>query len=150
MSLLRLTRLPLFAVAIAFTASLVSLADDAAGILRVGVATNGETSVEMPFFPFGDATPDSFLSGPFWSGDGDLPPDRLYLFSESRGLGVEMAYSTNGWIETGTGEAAATTATPGDGIVFVPGDDGDATPETIEQIRIAWGLDKPILEQNIY
>ena len=48
MSLLRLTRLPLFAVAIAFTASLVSLADDAAGILRVGVATNGETSVEMP------------------------------------------------------------------------------------------------------
>ncbi len=128
MSLLRLTRLPLFAVAIAFTASLVSLADDAAGILRVGVATNGETSVEMPFFPFGDATPDSFLSGPFWSGDGDLPPDRLYLFSESLGLGVEMAYSTNGWIETGTGEAAATTATPGDGIVFVPGDDGDATP----------------------
>ena len=34
---------------------------------------------------------------------------------------------------------------PGDPAALLAGD--DATPETIEQIRIAWGLDKPIMEQ---
>ena len=32
-------------------------ADDAAGLLRVAVDPEGETAGEMPFAPFGDATP---------------------------------------------------------------------------------------------
>ena len=62
------------------------LADDVVGIMRIAVPSNGEAAVAMPFEPFGDGLPGSFLAGPFL-GDGGDSSDSLYHLSS---LSVEM------------------------------------------------------------
>jgi hypothetical protein len=116
------------AIALAIVPAFLCLADDAAGLIRLEVAPTGEVSGEMPVVPFGDATPSSFLSGPFWDGAGGTTPDWLFLFSESRNLDQEAAYSPDGWIDPDTGEPTDMTVEVGDTLVFVPGEGDDGSP----------------------
>lgn len=44
---------------------LAATADDLAGWMRVGVASNALTAVSMPFSPFGSGALGDFLSAPF-------------------------------------------------------------------------------------
>ena len=54
-----------------------AIADDAVGIMRIAVPSNGETAVAMPFEPFGVGLPESLLAGPF-ADDGDDGSDMLH------------------------------------------------------------------------
>lgn len=108
--------------------SAISHADDAAGLLRVEVAPDAEISGEMPFAPFGDATPTNFLSGPFFGGGDDAAPDWLYLFPASCETNYAAAYSPDGWIDPDTGDPTDMAAALGDTLVFVPGESGDESP----------------------
>lgn len=102
-----------------------ALADDAAGLLRVEVAPDAEIAGEMPFAPFGDATPTNFLSGPFFGGGDGAAPDWLYLFPASVETNYAAAYSPDGWIDPDTGDPTGMAAALGDTLVFVPGESGD-------------------------
>lgn len=101
------------AIALAVAPAFPCLADDAAGLIRLEVVPAGEVSGEMPVVPFGDATPSSFLSGPFWDGADGSTPDWLFLVSESRNLDQEAAYSPDGWIDPDTGEPTTEYAAAG-------------------------------------
>ncbi len=103
-------------------------ADDAAGFMRVAVDPERETAGEMPFAPFGDATPTNFLSGPFFGGDGDAAPDWLYLFPGSGETNRAAVYSPDGWLDPGTGGPTDMAVAVGNTLLFVPGESGDATP----------------------
>ena len=99
------------------------VADDAAGVMHVAVVSNEEATVEMPFTPFGDATPASFLSGNFM-GDGGLYADRLYRLALSDLSYTNAVFSTEaGWLDPATGAPTDMTAARGDTLVFAPGDD---------------------------
>jgi len=71
------------------------MADDAAGLMRVAAASNGVAAVAMPFLPFGDGTPDGFLSGLF-AGDGGEASDRLYRISSSDGTFTNAVFASGG------------------------------------------------------
>ena len=122
--LLIATLIATLATAIAFP--LFSLGDDAAGLVRVGAV--GETFIEMPFAPFGDATPTNFIAGPFFGGTNGALPDLLCVFPESYETNFIAAYSPNGWLDTETGNPTKMTAAIGDTLAFVPGEDEDAAP----------------------
>ena len=100
-----------------------AFADDAAGVMRVAVPSNATATVEMPFAPFGDATPGTFLSGVFL-GDGGPYSDALYRLSALDGTYTNAVWSGAEWMDPASGEAASFTTTAGDMLVFSPGDDG--------------------------
>ena len=102
-------------------------ADDAAGLLRMTVDPEGETAGEMPFAPFGDATPTNFLSGPFFGGDGDAAPDWLYLFPGSGETNCAAVYSPDGWLDPASAGPTDMAVAAGDTLLFVPGESGDNT-----------------------
>lgn len=103
-----------------FFALSASLADDSAGLLCVRVDTNETVEIEMPFAPYGDATPGAFLSGPF-VGTGGIESDRLYVLSSDSGTYTNAVYSRmDGWIDPATGFRTSMTASRGDMLVFAP------------------------------
>lgn len=99
------------------------LADDAAGVLGVNIVSNEDVAVDMPFMPFGDGTPASFLSGNFM-GDGGPYSDRLYRLALS-GYSYTNAFfsAEDGWVDPATGMPTGMTAVRGDTLVFAPGDE---------------------------
>ena len=104
-----------------FSLSGLLLADDAAGFVRVSVESNAEVVVDMPFVPFGNATPGAFLSGPF-AGDGSSGSDALYVLPSSGLTYTNAVYSSgDGWLDPASGGATGMTAAQGDTLVFAPG-----------------------------
>ena len=104
-----------------FSLSGLLLADDAAGFVRVSVESNVEVVVDMPFVPFGNATPGAFLSGPF-AGDGTSGSDALYVLPSSGLTYTNAVYSSgDGWLDPASGDATGMTAAQGDTLVFAPG-----------------------------
>jgi len=104
-----------------FSLSGLLLADDAAGFVRVSVESNAEVVVDMPFVPFGNATPGAFLSGPF-AGDGSSGSDALYVLPSSGLTYTNAVYSSgDGWLDPASGDATGMTAAQGDTLVFAPG-----------------------------
>ena len=96
-------------------------ADDVVGVLRVPIASNGVTAVAMPFEPFGDGFPDSFLAGPFIGGDGGCA-DSLHHLPAGSGDLFSYLFSPEGWTaQDGTNGAAAR---PGDALLFSSGAGG--------------------------
>lgn len=116
------------ALVAAILRAMSALADDAAGLLRVEVAPDAEIAGEMPFAPFGDATPTNFLSGPFFGGGDGAAPDWLYIFPEGVGTNCAAAYSPEGWTDPETGGRTGMAAAIGDTLLFVPGESGDGEP----------------------
>ena len=99
------------------------LADDAAGVIGLHVVSNEDVAVVLPFAPFGDATPDAFLSGDFM-GDGNLFSDRLYRLQAFDSTYTNAVFAAgSGWLDPSTGEQTGLTAARGDTLVFAPGDD---------------------------
>ena len=99
-------------------------AADAAGVLGVRVVSNENAAVTMPFAPFGDATPCSFLSGDF-SGDGDVHANRLYRFVFPGSTHTNAVFSAEaGWLDPATGEPSDMTVARSDTLVFAPGSGG--------------------------
>ena len=96
-------------------------ADDVVGVLRVPIASNGVTAVAMPFEPFDDGFPDSFLAGPFIGGDGGCA-DSLHHLPAGSGDLFSYLFSPEGWTaQDGTNGAAAR---PGDALLFSSGAGG--------------------------
>ena len=95
--------------------------DDAAGLTRVYSTSNGTATVMVPFDPFGDKTPATFLSGPF-AGDGGLFSDMLFIHSAASQTYTNAVYSGDEWLDPATGEPSAMTAVHGDTAVFASGD----------------------------
>ena len=81
----------------AFFGCIACHADDAVGVLRINVASNGEVAVAMPFAPVGDGEPDSFLAGPF-IGDGSAGSDVLHLVSAASGDVFSYSFVQDGWV----------------------------------------------------
>ena len=107
-------------VAVAFCCT-CTLADDAAGVLRVVSGTNGEAVVEMPFRPFGDGTIPTFLSGAFL-GDGGAGSDRLWRIALHDGSATNAVHALGEWVDPADGLASALTASRGDVLVLASGD----------------------------
>ena len=106
----RILSILLAALMLSSSMSLTAFADDAAGLLCVHVETNGNSVVEMPFAPYGNAKPDAFLSGPFVGGGG-VDPDRLYVLSSNSLTYTNAVYSQSaGWLDPATGEPTPMTA----------------------------------------
>ena len=73
------------------------LADGAAGILHLSVPSNGEVAVSMPFEPFGDGLPGSFLAGSF-IGDGGDGSDTLHHLLPLTGDMISYRFRQDGWV----------------------------------------------------
>ena len=116
---MRILNLSLFAIVVSFVGVMLH-ADDATGVYRVSVASNGEEAVGMPFEPFGDGLPDSFLAGPF-VGDGGDGADFLHHLSVNSGGLSSYSFTQEGWMADGTNGPAARL---GDVLLLSPGAGG--------------------------
>lgn len=99
--------------------SLTAFADDAVGIIEVSVPDDTQVSFGMPFEPFGDGRPDSFMSGQFV---GDENEDRSdILFHYFSGVVTGSVWSATGWVALGDRSLASVLpAEPGDAFVLDP------------------------------
>ena len=109
--------LSLLAIVVSFAGAALH-ADDATGIFRISVASNGEEAVSLPFEPFGDGLPGSYLVGPF-IGDGGAGSDVLHHFSAAFGGLFAYAFSSDGWLAQNGADGPA--ARPGDAFLLSPG-----------------------------
>lgn len=107
---------------------LSSLADDAAGLMRVEIAPGAEISGEMPFAPFGDGSPTNFLAGPFFGGGDGAAPDWLHIYPRSGETNFAAVYSPDGWIDPDTGDPTDMAVSLGDMLVFAAGGSGGGEP----------------------
>ena len=109
--------LSLLAIVVSFAGAALH-ADDATGIFRISVASNGEEAVSLPFEPFGDGLPGSYLVGPF-IGDGGAGSDVLHHFSAASGGLFAYAFSSDGWLAQNGADGPA--VRPGDAFLLSPG-----------------------------
>ena len=103
----------------------IARADDLAGLQRVAVPSNDVGGVVLPFVPFGDGTPSSFLSGPFVGNGLSSQSDVLRLVPCGFGLETTNAVYRDGvWVDSVSGEPSAFSASVGDIVVLEPAGDG--------------------------
>ncbi len=101
----------------------VARADDAVGILRVDVASNGTVAVAVPFEPLAaDGQVSGFLSGDF-AGDGGEGSDRLWQVSSRDGSVSRSVFAGGAWADAADGTPSAARVSAGDALVFRPGPD---------------------------
>ena len=102
----------------------IARADDLVGLQRVAVPSNDVGGAVLPFVPFGDGTPASFLSGPFVGNGLSSQSDVLCLFPSVFGLETNAVCRDGIWVDPVSGEPSAFSASVGDIVVLEPAVDG--------------------------
>ncbi len=93
--------------------AILSFGDDAAGLMRVETDQDGVAAFALPFVPFGDGVPGTFLSGPFAEGD------VLHMVKGDTGSLTNAVFASGGWaVPSG---ASAPVSAPGDAFVLAGG-----------------------------
>lgn len=98
-------------------------ADDLVGLQRVSVPSNDVGGAIIPFVPFDDNEPNSYLSGPFMGNGVVSQSDVLRLISPSSGLEMNAVYTNGVWRDVASGEQVAIKASLGDIVLIDPLDD---------------------------
>lgn len=96
-------------------------ADDAVGLMRVDVWTNGLVGAQMPFSPIGDSGPVGYVSGAFL-GDGGSLSDQLFRYGASADETASAIWSVSTWLDPFTGLPSFAQAFPGDTLFLLRSD----------------------------
>ena len=114
-------RLPVgVALAVPLFAQVV-LADDAVGLVRVDVGTNGFVYATMPFSPLSDSGPDGYVSGAFL-GDGGSLSDQLFRYDASTGETTNAVWASSAWLDPFTGLPSLMQVSSGDTLSLLRAD----------------------------
>ncbi|MBO4709161.1 MAG: hypothetical protein J5727_05230, partial [Kiritimatiellae bacterium] len=99
----------------------VAFADDAVGLVRVDVETNGFVDATMPFSPLSDSGPDGYVSGAFL-GDGGSLSDRLFRYDASTGETTNAVWASSAWLDPFTGLPSLMQVSSGDTLSLLRAD----------------------------